>query len=65
MNNQALKQRILAYNKEMAARKERAEDLQLLVEQLAKLPHGQLKKLLTEEVLGVLKKYGLEVTADE
>ena len=65
MNNQALKQRILAYNREMAARKERAADLQILVEQLAKLPPGQLKKLLTEEVLGVLKKYGLEVTADE
>ena len=65
MKNQALKQRILAYNKEMAQRKERAADLQILVDELCKLPHGQLKKLLTEEVLGVLEKYGEVVSGDE
>ena len=61
MKNQELKQRILAYNREMADRKEKAEDLMVIVEQLAKLPHGQLKKVLTEEVCAVLAKYGLEV----
>lgn len=61
MKNQELKQRILAYNKEMADRKEKAADLMVIVEALAKLPPGQLKKVLTDEVLAVLAKYGLEV----
>ena len=61
MKNQALRQRILAYNREMADRKEKAEDLMVVVEQLAKLPPGQLKKILTEEVCAVLAKYGLEL----
>ena len=65
MRNQELRQRILAYNREMADRKEKAEDLMVVVEQLAKLPHGQLKKVLTEEVLTVLAKYGLEVWISE
>lgn len=57
-----LKQRILAYNREMADRKEKADDLQVIVDQLMKLPYGQLKKVLTDEVLAVLAKYGLEVS---
>ena len=61
MKNEELKQRILAYNKEMADRKEKAADLMVIVEALAKLPPGQLKKVLTDEVCAVLAKYGLEV----
>ena len=61
MKNQELKQRILAYNKEMANRKEKADDLMIIVNQLAKLPPGQLKKVLTDEVRAVLAKYGLDV----
>lgn len=63
--NEQLKQRILAYNREMAARKEKAADLQILVDALCRLPYGQLRRVLTEEVLGVLEKYGLEVREDE
>lgn len=63
--NEQLKARILAYNREMAARKEKAADLQILADALCRLPYGQLKKLLTEEVLGVLGKYGLEVRENE
>ena len=37
----------------------KASDLDILVAAFAKLPAGQLKKLLTEEVLAVLEKYGL------
>ena len=45
----------------MAERKEKAEDLMVIVTELARLPPGQLKKVLTEEVCAVLAKYGLEV----
>lgn len=55
-----LKARILAYNKVVAERKEKAEDLDILVQQMLKLPPGQLKKILTEEVIAVLRKYGYE-----
>lgn len=40
------------------SRKEKSTDLDVLVFALFSLPHGQLKKLLTEEVLELLKKYG-------
>ena len=58
--NKELKEKILAFNR---ARKEdgrKATDLDILVSALAKLPPGQLKKVLTPEVLAVLAKYGYE-----
>ena len=39
-------------------RKENASDLDIIVGQIMKLPYGQLKKVLTDEVLTVLAKYG-------
>lgn len=39
-------------------RKEKASDLDIIVGQIMKLPYGQLKKVLTDEVLTVLAKYG-------
>lgn len=56
-----LKAKILAYNRALAQRKEKATDLDVLVGALGKLPPGQLKKLLTDEVIAVLKKYGLDL----
>lgn len=56
-----LKAKILAYNRALAQRKEKATDLDVLVGAMAKLPPGQLKKLLTDEVIAVLKKYGLDL----
>jgi len=53
-----LKAKIIAYNKVVAERKEKADDLDIIVAQIIKLPYGQLKKVLTEEVLAVLTKYG-------
>ena len=53
-----LKAKILAYNKAIKADKEKATDLDIMVSQIMKLPYGQLKKVLTEEVLAVLEKYG-------
>ena len=52
-----LRERILAYNRAMAQRKEKAEDMDVIATALLALPPGQLKKLLTPEVLAVLDKY--------
>lgn len=37
---------------------EKASDLDIIVSEIMKLPYGQLKKVLTPEVMEVLKKYG-------
>ena len=47
----------------IAAHREKAEDIDILVEQILLLPPGQLKKIFTEDVLAVLEKYGYEVGA--
>lgn len=55
-----LKAKILAYNKAIKEKGEKATDLDILVAAIMKLPYGQLKKVLTDEVMAVLKKYGYE-----
>lgn len=56
-----LREKIIAYNKETAAKKEKATDMDIIVAELMKLPPGQLKKVLTDEVLAVLEKYGVKI----
>lgn len=56
-----LREKILAYNRAMAERKEKAEDMDVIAAALLTLPPGQLKKLLTPEVLAVLDKYGKNI----
>lgn len=53
-----LREKILAFNKSVREKGEKATDLDILVAKIKKLPYGQLKKVLTPEVLAVLKKYG-------
>ena len=53
-----LRAKILTYNKSIAERTERAADLDIIVAEIMKLPPGQLKKVFTDEVINVLKKYG-------
>lgn len=36
-------------------------DMRLVCEKLRELPKGQLKKVLTQEVLAVLEKYGVKM----
>lgn len=43
---------------QIAEKREKASDLDVLVAKIMELPYGQLKKVLTEEVLAVLAKYG-------
>ena len=42
----------------IAEKKEKATDLDIIVAEMMKLPYGQLKKVLTDDVMAVLKKYG-------
>jgi len=43
---------------EIDAADEKANDLDIIVSEIMKLPYGQLKKVLTPEVMETLKKYG-------
>ena len=54
-----LREKILAYNRAVAERAEKANDLDTIVAEIMKLPPGQLKKVLTDRVLAVLNKYGV------
>ena len=54
-----LRSKIIAYNKSVAEKGEKASDLGVIVSAIAKIPPGQLKKVLTEDVIAVLKKYGV------
>jgi len=53
-----LRERVIKFNRERAADKEKADDLMTL---LGALPHGQVKQLLKDETCGaILSKYGIE-----
>ena len=56
-----LRSKIIAYNKSVAKKSEKAADLDIIVAQLMELPPGQLKKVLTDDVLAVLAKYGVRI----
>lgn len=52
-----LRDKIIAYNKQVAANKEKADDMLTLLEAL---PPGQVKNLLKDETCGaILAKYGI------
>ena len=56
-----LREKILAYNKRRKAEGDKASDMDVIVAAFAKLPPGQLKKVLTDEVKDVLRKYGVDL----
>lgn len=56
-----LKAKILAYNKSVKEKGEKASDMDIIVAAFAKLPPGQLKKVLTEDVIAVLNKHGANI----
>lgn len=58
-----LKAKIIAYNKSVKEKGEKATDLDIIVAEIMKLPYGQLKKVLTDEVISVLEKYGYQEDA--
>lgn len=44
--------------KEIDVADQKATDLDIIVTEIMKLPYGQLKKVLTFEVMKILSKYG-------
>ena len=44
---------------EIQAAEGAAADMQAIAAAMAQLPHGQLKKVLTEEIIAILEKYGV------
>ena len=55
------KDRVIAFNKRRKETDEKANDMQIIARKIAKLPPGQLKKILDEESIAILKKYGVEI----
>lgn len=53
-----MKEKINIIKQSFSEKKEKATDLDIIVSQIMALPYGQLKKVLTDEVMEVLKKYG-------
>lgn len=56
-----LRERIVKFNKYVKEKGERASDLDVIIAEILNLPPGQLKKVLTEPVLEVFRKYGVEI----
>ena len=56
-----LREKILVYNKSVKEKGEKASDLDIIVAAFAKLPPGQLKKVLTDDVIDVLNKHGVSI----
>ena len=53
-----MKDKINIIKQSFSEKKEKATDLDIIVSEIMKLPYGQLKKVLTDEVMAVLEKYG-------
>ena len=53
-----MKEKINSIRQSFAEKKEKATDLDIIISQIMTLPYGQLKKVLTDEVMAVLEKYG-------
>ena len=56
--NPELRAKIIAFNRKRAEEGVKASDMDIIVGKLLELPPGQLKKVLDEEALAVLAKYG-------
>ena len=46
---------------EIQAAEGAAADMQAIAAAMAQLPHGQLKKVLTDEIIAILEKYGVVI----
>lgn len=60
-----LKDKVEVIRQAYSEKKDKATDLDIIVSQVMTLPYGQLKKVLTDEVMAVLAKYGYEEVAEE
>lgn len=46
---------------EIQADESAAADMQAMAEAFTQLPHGQLKKVLTDDIITILAKYGVVI----
>ena len=53
-----MKEKIAVIRAAFAEKREKANDLEVIVGEVMQLPYGQLKKVLTPAVMAVLGKYG-------
>lgn len=53
-----MKEKINIIKQSFSEKKEKTTDLDIIVSQIMTLPYGQLKKVLTDDVMAVLEKYG-------
>lgn len=53
-----MKEKIAVIRAAFAEKREKANDLDVIVGEVMQLPYGQLKKVLTPAVMAVLEKYG-------
>ena len=44
---------------EIKAAEDGRDDMQAMVAAISQLPHGQLKKVLTQDIIDILAKYGV------
>ena len=47
---------------EIQAAEDGKNDMQAIAAAMAKLPHGQLKKVLTQNIVDILAKYGVVIS---
>ncbi len=62
MKNNELRNRVIAFNKAVKEKAEKATDMEILISELAKLPPGQFKKIVTDKVVSILAKYGVTLS---
>ena len=56
-----LRERIIAYNRKVAADSAAAADMRTIAAAMKNLPPGQLKKVLTDEIIAILARYGVVI----
>lgn len=56
-----LREKILAYNRSVQEKGEKASDMDIIIAAFAQLPPGQFKKVLTDDVIKVFAKYGVVI----
>ena len=56
-----LRKRIITYNQAVAADASAAADTRAIAAIFTKLPPGQLKKVLTQDIIDILAKYGVVI----
>ena len=56
-----LRKRIIAYNQAVAADADCSADMRAIAAAMAQHPPGQLKKVLSDEIIAILGKYGVVI----